>query len=527
MDVWIRGGMVADGSLSEPRRADVLLRNGTIADIGIFSLVQARHVIDARGKVVAPGFLDMHRHADAEVFRNGFGTCELMQGITTVVNANCGLGIVPIFGNDRGEIRRYLAPIVGEIGDIPTTSLEEYFAALSSRPMPIHTAMLAGGGTLRASVAGFQSGELDPEQEKQIRKGLESMLADGALGVSMGLGYAPECYYTAKGLERVLAPIRNTDTVLSVHLRGEATQLSESVEEVLELAKTLRVPLQISHLKAVGKKNWNWLAQQVLDRIQEARESGTDVMLDVYPYTAGSTQLSQVLPPEVRTGDTETVAKRLKDPAIQRHVAERIANDTDFDNFAGLAGWENIILSCPQTEGGTSYSGKSVWEACHGVDPAGFVCDLLARERCNVSMIDFITCEEDIERILRHPLSYVTSDATYPTEGEPHPRVCGAFAKVLRYYVRERKCLTLTEAIHSMTRKPADRYGLKNKGRIAVGADADILVFDPDCVYDTATFAQPQSLAKGMETVLVRGIPAVLNGTRMDVFGGSVLRKQS
>lgn len=525
MDVWIRGGMVADGSLSEPRRADVLVRNGTIVDIGCFTLVQARQIIEARGKVVAPGFLDMHRHADAEVFRNGFGTWELMQGITTIVNANCGLGIVPIFGKDREEIRRYLAPIVGEIGTIPTTSLKEYFTALSSRPMPIHTAMLAGGGTLRASVVGFQPGALEPEQERQIQKGFESMLADGALGVSMGLGYAPECHYSTKDLERVLEPIRNTGTVLSVHLRGEATKLLPSVEEVLELARTLRVPLQISHLKAVGKRNWNWLAEQVLDRIQKARESGTDVMLDIYPYTAGSTQLSQVLPPEVRTGDTETVAKRLADPAVQRYVAARIENDNDFDNFAGLAGWENIILSGGETEGGASYSGRSVLEACNGVDPAGFVCELLARERCNVSMIDFITCEEDIERILRHPLSYVTSDATYPTEGEPHPRVCGAFSKVLRHYVRERKCLTLTEAIHSMTQKPADRYGLKNKGRIAVGADADLLVFDPDRVSDTATFAQPQSPAKGMETVLVHGIPAVLNGKQTGACGGSVIRK--
>lgn len=525
-DRIIKNGTILDGGGKAAFRADVGVIGKTIAAIGDLSSASAKAVTDAAGRVVTPGFVDAHRHADTAIFRTGFGEAELRQGLTAVVNGNCGLSAAPVFGPHKSDVAAYLFPITGGLAGTPVGCLSDYLAALKNRPLPIHAGMLVGLGTIRADVAGF-SPVLTDADYRAIHTLLERALSDGALGVSLGLGYAPECFFDTAGLVRALEPIRNTTIPLSVHMRSESMNLLPSIDEAVALAKALHVPLQISHLKAVGKDRWGTLVYDALERIRRAREDGSDVMCDAYPYTAGSTQLLHVLPPEFLAGGTNAIAKRLKDPAALRALKERLETGTDFDNYAKLIGWENIEISSVRNPEDRKLIGCSIAEAAKDTEPWRCCAELLSRNGCAVTMIDRLTHEDDIAAIYKAPFSYVISDATYPETGIPHPRVYGTFIHVLERFVKERKALSLTEAVHKMTRMPADRYGLSNKGRIEIGADADILVFDPERVHERAAYRDPAQCCEGMETVLINGVPTVENGIWMGETNGTVLERRT
>ena len=525
-DLIIKNGSVLDGSGRDAYRADIGVRGHSVAAIGDLSAADAGEVLDAAGKTVTPGFLDAHRHADAAIFRDGFGTAELTQGLTTVINGNCGLSAAPVFGAHAGDVASYLYPITGDLGNIPAESLADYLNALKNHPLPLHAGMLIGLGTVRANVAGF-SRDLNDAEYRAIRALLERSLSDGALGVSLGLGYAPECFFDTAGLIRALAPIRNTSIPLSVHMRSESMNLLDSIDEALAIGRALRVPLQISHLKAVGRARWGTLVYEALEKIRRAREDGLDVQCDAYPYTAGSTQLLHVLPPEFLAGGTDAIAKRLIDPDAQRTLKRRLETGTDFDNYAMLIGWENIEIASVRLSEDKRFVGLTVAEAAKDAEPWRYAAELLSRNRCAVTMIDRLTSEDDIAAIYREPFSYVISDATYPTDGLLHPRVYGTFVHVLERFVREKGTLSLPEAVRKMTRMPADRYGLMKKGRIEIGADADLLIFDPDRVRERAAFEDPAQCCEGIDTVLINGVPAVQNGARTGRMNGTVLERRS
>lgn len=299
-------------------------------------------------------------------------------------------------------------------------------------------------------------------------------------------------------------------------------KLLPSMDEMIHVAKELNVPLEISHLKASGRENWGKLAPMALDRIAKARADGLDVSCDVYAYTAGSTQLIHILPPEFLQGGPAAITARLRDSGARKKLLDRLQNGRDFDNYVYLVGWENICISALKRPEDATYVGKSIAEAAGDRDPANFALDLLANNDCEVTMIDFITAEEDIGRILKSPFAYSISDATFPTGGKLHPRVYGAFSQVIETYVNRRHDLTLPEAVNRMTLRPAQRYGLKGKGRIAINADADILVFDPMKVHVAATYDRPEQRAEGMDYVLVNGRMALQNGKRTGVCAGKV-----
>lgn len=358
-DLIIRGGTVYDGAGRPGIQADVAVSGGRIAAVEPLPAARAARVIDARGKWVTPGFIDIHRHADAAAFRPGFGELELRQGLTTIVNGNCGLSCAPVGPENLPAITSYLEPICGRVPpEAARETLAEYFAAQPAAPL--HTGMLAGAGTIRASVAGYQVQRLEPEHYAAIHRRLEGALADGALGVSLGLGYAPECFYTTDELIRALAPLAGQSIPITVHMRQEGGGVVEAAREMVEVARALKAPVHISHLKAMGRDNWNRKIPQVLALLDRARQEGLDLSCDVYPYTAGSTQLLHILPPEFLAGGMEAIVRRLQDPDQRKLLARRIESGDGFDDIAKLAGWDGIFLTslhCPEDH---PYQGMSL-----------------------------------------------------------------------------------------------------------------------------------------------------------------------
>ena len=525
-DTMIRGGTVIDGTGRPGFRADVGITAGKIAALGSLSAAQAGCVIDASGRAVTPGFIDIHRHADAAAFRPGYGELELRQGLTTIVNGNCGLSAAPFGEAHAAAVRAYLRPITGDIpADMPSASMADYLAALHE--LPLHTGMLAGAGILRADAAGYELEHLADAHYRAIHRAMERALADGALGISLGLGYAPECFYTTEELIRALEPLRGQDIPLTVHMRQEGAGVCGAVEEMLTVARTLRIPLHISHLKAMGRDSWGRRIPRALSLLEQARQEGMDVSCDVYPYTAGSTQLLHILPPEFLEGGMDAVVRRLADPHERETLAHRIEDGSGFDDIAKLAGWDGIFLSslhCPED---APLLGKSIAQEAvlEHKSPLDACCDLLIREHCQVTMIDFMAAEEDIAAILRSPLSCLISDATYPTEGMPHPRVYGSCTRLLQHFVREQGVLTLEQGVHKLTQAPAQALRLAGKGVIAVGADADLCVFDPAALTERGTYQDPCQTALGMDAVLVAGRLAVKNGEMTGVKAGTLIRK--
>ena len=526
-DMIIHGGSVLDGSGKDAVSLDIGIRDGKIAALSCLKDEEAAEVIEAGGKTVTPGFLDIHRHADLAVFRRDFGELELRQGLTTIVNGNCGMSAAPFGPVHRAAILDYLSPVIGVDETVPSSSMSKYLDALRSRSLPLNVGMLAGSGVIRADVSGFSADAFPVEQVQAVRRRIEKALSEGALSVSLGLGYAPDCFYDRAGLIHALAPLQNSDVPLTVHMRDEGTNVDRSVEEMLTVARALRRPVELSHLKAIGTKNWSIKIPSVLNTLSKAREEGLRVRWDVYPYTAGSTQLLHILPPEVLEDGTDALTRRLGDPAVRAHIRTRLEVGDDYNNIAKLVGWENILISSLRRPENRGVLGLSIPEAAvlRGQDEVDFTLDLLRSEHCAVTMIDFITCEEDVQDILRSETVSVISDATYPSTGTPHPRLYGNFVRVIERYVNQLRVLSLPKAVHRMAQAPADALGLKQKGRIAVGADADLLIFDPAALHEPSTYADPARYAEGMDTVIVAGEIVIRNGSLTGKRPGTVVTK--
>lgn len=510
-DLLIKNARIIDGTGAPAFNGDIAVKDGRIAEVFRDSNAgeaAAAAVADASGLCVTPGFIDIHRHADAAVFRKDFGRAELAQGLTTIVNGNCGLSTVPVDDEHRAEIEGYLTPVTGEFpADMPVRDMGEYLDAVGKLGLPLSTYMLAGAGTIRASAAGYAIDRLEDAHYVRIHRSIEKALSGGAVGVSLGLGYSPECFYTTQELIRALEPLKESGIPITVHMRREGAEVVESVREMVEVARALKTPVHISHLKAMGKNNWNSRIPEALQVLEAACAEGLEMHCDVYPYTAGSTQLMHILPPDYLEGGVEATVRRLRDESAVAELGRRIEDGSGFDNIAGLAGWDGIYLTDIGTGSNSRFKGKNLTEIADimGLDPLHACCRLLAEEHCRITMIDFMASEDDVETILRSPLSNLISDSTYPTGGRLHPRVYGTFTRMIERFVLEKGTLTLEQAVHKMTAKPASVLRLKGKGIIAPGMDADLLGFVPAELHENADYSDPCRESSGMRFVYSRG----------------------
>jgi N-acyl-D-amino-acid deacylase len=516
-DILIRGGTVLDGTGASPLRADVGVRGDRIAAIGDLSAAAGR-VLDAGDRYVCPGFIDIHTHSDLSVLYTPDMDSSLAQGVTTEVVGNCGFSVgLARPTDDFAQEQRGLAR--GGV-TLDWSDLKGFFARVEQQGVAINIASLAGHGTLRKRAMGLAERAPDAAEMTTLRRDLAAAMEAGAVGLSSGLEYVPGMYADVAEMIELAKVAEGAGGFYATHLRDEGDRLVEAVEEAIAVATGAGVALQLSHHKAERPHNWGKVVR-TLALVDEARARGQDVLLDQYPYTAYQTGLATIaLPHWAHAGTPQALAERLRDPETRAHIR---AGMTRVD-------WNAVELaSCP---GHRDYQGKTVTTLAEdaGQAPKEWVLDLLAEGEGWVSAAHFALSEEDVERVMADPRVMIGSDAVAASpsgpasDDRPHPRSYGTFARVLSRYVRERRLLTWEEAIRRMTSLPAARLGWIDRGRIAPGGVADLVLLDPDAVADTATFSAPHSLAAGIEYVLVGGRIAFAGGAPTGVRSGKILR---
>ena len=504
-DIIIRGGMVFDGSGKRGTTGDVAVAAGRIARIADRIAERGTEEIAARDLAVTPGFVDIHSHGDGTLEQDPRAESLIRQGVTTIV--------------------------VGQDGDsrsvgIDDRSFTSMFAALDRIRPSVNVASMIGLGSVRGKVVGASDRPATSGELATMVAMVEQALQEGACGASSGLEYTPGAFASREELIALCRPLAMRGLPYATHMRNEDDRLLEAIDEAIAVAEGARCPLQISHLKTQGPRNWSKL-DSVFDHIDHARSAGLDVAFDRYPYLAYQTGLTNLFPVWSRDGGTTAFLARLDDTTVAPRVKQEV-----LDKVALIGGWDDVLVTGVRAPEDSAVVGKRLgsFASQQGVDPFELAVALLRRSRANVGMVGFAMSEANLERILAHPLGMVCSDGGAVAidgparRGSPHPRSLGSFPRVLGRYVRERKVLTLPQAIHKMTGQPAARVRLSGRGRIAVGAAADLVVFDPSVVADGATYEAPFQYPVGINAVLVNGIIALQEGARRGSGHGVVLR---
>jgi N-acyl-D-amino-acid deacylase len=533
----IKGGRIIDGAGNPWYRGDLAIKDGRIQGIGALSGDDAKQVIDVSGLVVSPGFIDAHSHSDGSTLYYRQMENTVMQGITTVVAGQCGSSPAPVNPDLRAEMERRRARVLPPEVDprITWTSFDDYLNLEEADGLGVNIAHLVGHGAVRIAAMGYEAREPTLSELVRMRELTTEAMEAGAYGLSTGLIYPPGIFAKTDEIIELAKIAARYGGVYDSHIRGEGRALMASLREAIEIGERVGIPVQISHHKAASKTVWG-KSVETLKMLEDARERGVDVTVDQYPYRAGSTSLVTVLPPWAHEGGMERLLKRLEDPELtarmERDIVEGILG---WENFGGELGWENIYVTSVKSDENKVVEGKNLCEIkeLRG-DPDEFTSlfQLLSEEEGAVSMVLFAMKEDDVRRIMAHPLQMVGTDSgsASPTgfmrRGKPHPRSYGSYPKILGRYVREHGVLRLEQAIRKMTSFPAQRFGIHDRGLLKPGMWADIMVFNPETVIDKATYQDPHQFPEGIEYVIVNGEITAEKGEYRNVLAGRTLRKR-
>ena len=529
-DLFIRNGRVIDGTGRAGLAADVAVKGDRIAFVGrLPGGARARREIDARGLVVAPGFIDMLGQSEQNVLIDPRAMSKVMMGVTTEVTGEGG-SIAPtnerLIKEDEDFNRRYNLTV-------DWRTLDEYFRRLARQGAGINIATFVGATQVRAYVVGFDNRAPTPEELEKMKALVADAMKEGALGVSTSLQYVPARFAKTDEIVELAKVAREYGGIYATHQRSEANALDSSLAEVFEIARRARIPVEIWHLKTAYRKNWGRMPE-VLSKIGAARARGLDITADVYPYTAASTSLTACLPPWALEGGTEKMLARLRDAATRERIKQDILKDSnDWENiYLGSGGAAGVLIGSVVNRELESMQGKRVSEIAkeQGKDELDALLDFILADRGQTGAIYFMMSEDDLRAALRAPFVKICTDSgARATDGplagsKSHPRGWGTFPRVLSRYVRDEHLFTLEEAVHKMTGMSAARVGLRDRGVLRAGAFADIAVFDPARVRDRATFEEPNQYAEGIRYVIVNGQVEVDGGRRTDANAGRPLR---
>ncbi|HEY3066331.1 MAG TPA: D-aminoacylase [Methylomirabilota bacterium] len=524
----LRGGSVVDGTGAPAVAADVAVEGDRIAAIAPTLGGEARRVVDVAGHVVAPGFIDAHAHSDLFYFACPSAESKLRQGCTTEVVGMCSFSPAPVAAARREAAQSWMAGVSGGF-DLPWETFGAYLEALAALRPSINVAHFVGHGAMRMAAVGPENRPATAAEVKTMERFVDEALEAGAFGYSTGLVYPPSAYADTDELIALARSMAGRGGLYFSHIRGESTMLLDSVAEAIRIGETAGVGVQIAHVKAGGRENWN-LFPRALALIDQARARGVDVTGDVYPYHAGSTKMDNLLPAWVHDGGVAKLLDRLRDRATRRRIVEECLIDGERwrTNSMGAVGFDEILIAtCGQRE----LEGLDLAALARraGTTPAEAMMNLLEQERATVGMVAFSQDPNNVTRALAHPAIMIGSDSiglfagTGPQRGKPHPRAYGTFPRVLGEYARERKLFSIETAVQKMTGMPAARLGLRDRGLLRPGYAADLAVFDPATVKDEATFADPHRYPTGIPYVVVNGT-LVVDDHRLHAAGtGRVL----
>ncbi len=527
-DVIIRNGHIIDGTGSPWYSGDLAVSNGRIVRIGSLAAARAHKVIDARGLVVAPGFIDMLGQSELTMLVNPHVPSKIFQGITTEITGE-GNTIAPvnerILAADRAGFAHYHI-------DPDWRTFGEYFARLEKQGLGINLASYVGATQVRRMVLGDGDRAPSAHELERMQTLVRQAMLDGAVGISTALQYAPAPYAKTEELIALASVAAPYGGIYATHMRSEGDSIDQALEEAFRIGREAHIPVEIWHLKAAGKRNWGRMPE-IVKRIESARASGVDVEADTYAYPAWFNTFSAFVPPWVHDGGDAKMVERLKDPSMRARIRNEMKTQTTgWDNeWLEVPGPDAILVSVVQNRSLLPLQGKTIAQIAQAQkkDPIDTIFDLLIEDP-EMSVAVFGMSEDDIAYALKQAWVSVDNDSqgTAPDgllgEEHPHPRAYGTFPRILRKYVREEKLLTLQDAIRKFSALPAQRVRLADRGVLKQGMWADIAIFDPNTIRDVATFENPNQLSVGMRYVLVNGVPVIEEGKLTNALPGKVLR---
>ena len=527
MKILVKNGTIVDGSGGAQYAGNVAVEDAWITAVGQVEGSGFDQVIDAGGMAISPGFIDTHSHSDLQVLVNPYVEPKIRQGITTELLGQDRISMAPLPQKYVSPWRKNLAGLEGDSDRIDWSygTTEGYLRLLQKSGVGLNEAYLVPHGNIRMEAMGLDNRQPTAVELEQMRAITRREMEAGAYGLSSGLIYMPCAYAHAEELVELCKVVAEFDGAFVVHQRSEADTILESMGEVLDIGRKSGVKVHFSHFKICGRKNWGYV-DRMLGLIDKAKEEGIRVSLDQYPYVAGSTMLGVILPPWVHDGGTDNLLKRLEDTELRKKMIRDIEQGIPgWDNFIDFAGLDQIFVTSVKHKANEGLIGKNLVEIgeIRGKDPYNATFDLLYEEQNAVGMVDFYGLEEHIVRFMTRPEQNVCTDGLLG--GKPHPRVYGAFPRVLGKYVRDDKALTLEEAVKKMTSKPAEVFGFERRGLLKKGNYADMVVFNPETVIDKGTFVDPIQYPLGIEYVFINGIPVVQAGDYEKKLAGNVLRK--
>jgi N-acyl-D-amino-acid deacylase len=519
LDLKITGARLLDGSGGPAADRDVGVRGDRIAEIGSLADAPARLTLHAPGRLLCPGFIDVHSHSDAYLLLEPAAPSKIFQGVTTEVVGNCGVSAAPLARPEDLPSDWAALPYPGA-----WRSVAEYADLLIRAKPALNVALLAGHGRLRAAVLGHAGRPATPDEIRAMALRLEQAFDEGVIGLSSGLIYPPGLFAEPPEIHALARVAARRGGLYASHLRSEGQRLLEALDELLDTGRAARVRLQVSHLKTSGRANWG-LLDAALDKLRAARDAGLELAADRYPYIASGTDLDAIFPAWAKEGGRAAILNRLRDPDTRRRLRE------DLLASRPESSWGAIVVGSTAHPDNARFMGRPLDEIAQtlGLEPVDAALRLIETDELRTSAFFFGMSEDNLWRILAEPWVMIGSDASLRapsgplSHDHPHPRAYGAFARFLRAAL-DGRTVPLPEAIRKMTALPADHFRLRDRGRLVPGAFADLALFDPAAVRDAATFAQPHQLAAGLETLVVNGRLVIHQGRPTGDRPGRLLR---